>query len=216
MIIESPGAYFLTLCTSERKNYFWEKVGATIGRPKKAELSFYGKIVDEAISDIPKIYSSVTVDHYVIMPDHIHLLLTIHSDEFGRPMVAPTIERIIKQFKGFVTKRLGVSIWQKLFFDHVIRNKSDYDEHAKYIEENPSRWYYAHFHESIENKIGVCNECGSEFFNSASKMSSLCPECAHILYGYENCKHIFENGRCMRCGWNGNISEYMQKTMVKN
>ena len=57
-------------------------------------------------------------------------------------MVAPTISRIVQQLKGYVTKQIGSPIWQKSFFDHVIRNKSDYDKHVKYIEENPLRWQY--------------------------------------------------------------------------
>ena len=57
-----------------------------------------------------------------------------------------------------------------------------------------------------KNELGICDECGSEFLKSVSKMSSLCPECAHRLYGYENCEHIFENGKCIKCFWNGNKS----------
>lgn len=57
-------------------------------------------------------------------------------------MVAPTLSRLIQQLKGYVTKQIGFSIWQKLFVDHVIRNKHDYQEHVKYILENPHRWYH--------------------------------------------------------------------------
>ena len=60
-------------------------------------------------------------------------------------MVAPTLSRIVNQFKGYVTKRIGESVWQKLFYDHIIRNREDYDEHMKYIYENPMRWYYKRF-----------------------------------------------------------------------
>ena len=74
------------------------------------------------------------------MPDHLHLLIIIHSGVDGRPMVAPTVGNIVRQFKGCVTKRIGKSIWQKLFYDHVIRNSKDYDETVKYIYENPMRW----------------------------------------------------------------------------
>jgi hypothetical protein len=49
---------------------------------------------------------------------------------------------LVKQLKGNVTKQIGHSIWQKLFFDHVIRNNQDYEEHRKYIYENPKRWCY--------------------------------------------------------------------------
>jgi len=138
------GAYFITVCTKERKNYFWEDVGTTIGRPSDVNLSHYGKMVDDAINNISKIYPCVTVDHYVIMPDHIHLLLMIHAVDNGRPMVVPTIDRIIKQMKGYVSKQIGCSIWQGRFFDHIIRNRDDYNEHVEYIRENPVRWYYKH------------------------------------------------------------------------
>ena len=59
-------------------------------------------------------------------------------------MVAPTMSRVVKQLKGYITKKIGTSIWQKLFFDHVIRNYEDYEEHMRYIYENPMRWYYKH------------------------------------------------------------------------
>ena len=136
----SCGAYFITICTSDRRNYFWNGVGATIGRPQDVDLSQYGKLVDEAINNIPSIYPALKLDHYVIVPDHIHLLLIIRADEYGRPMVAPTISRVVQQLKGYITKRIGHSIWQKLFFDHVIRNRQDYEEHVKYICDNPVKW----------------------------------------------------------------------------
>ncbi len=136
------GVYFLTICAAERKNYFWRSVGAIIDRPQDVPLSHYGRIVEAAVQSIPEIYPAVEIDAYVIMPDHIHLLLLVHADDRGRPMVAPTVGRLIKQFKGAVTKQVGAPIWQKSFFDHVIRNKQDYEEHVKYIYENPLRWQY--------------------------------------------------------------------------
>ena len=136
------GAYFITVCTKDRKNLFWEDVGTTIGRPPDIKLSSYGKIVDDAINNIPEIYPSVTVDHYVIMPDHIHLLLIIHTDEDGRPMVVPTINRVMNQMKGYVSKQIGCSIWHGRFYDHIIRNRDDYNGYVKYIRENPKRWLY--------------------------------------------------------------------------
>jgi hypothetical protein len=47
-------------------------------------------------------------------------------------------------------------------------------------------------------------------------MTNLCPECSHILYGYENCEHEFENGRCVKCFWNGNVSDYILKRKQLN
>lgn len=121
-------------------------VGATIGRPQDVNLSQYGRFVYEAINNISSIYPALKVDHYVIMPDHIHLLLTIRSDEYGRPLVVRTMSRVVQQLKGCITKRIGNSIWQKLFFDRVIRNCQDYEEHVKCIYENPMKWSLQHLH----------------------------------------------------------------------
>ena len=138
----SSGAYFLTICTKERKNYFWTEVGAPIGRPYDFKLSSCGLIIEKAIKNISNIYSTVAVDSYVIMHDHIHLLLIIQNDPSGRPMAAPTISRIVNQMKGHTSKQIGKSIWQKSFYDHIIRDNKDYDLHIKYIHENPLKWYF--------------------------------------------------------------------------
>ena len=138
----SSGGYFLTICTKERKNYFWTDVGAPIGRPYDFELSSYGLIVERAIKNIEDVYSAVSVDDYIIMPDHIHLLLIICFDQNGRPMGAPTIDQIVNQTKGYITKQIGQPIWQKSFCDHIIRDEKDYNLHVKYIRENPLKWYF--------------------------------------------------------------------------
>lgn len=135
-----PGAYFITICTKDRKKLFWADVGASIARPQDVILSNYGIIVQNAIINISQRYPMVTVDHYVIMPNHIHLLLCVASVIDGRPMVAPTVSRVIQQMKGYVTKQIGHSVWQKLFHDHVVRNEKDYQEIWNYIDGNPMRW----------------------------------------------------------------------------
>ena len=58
--------------------------------------------------------------------------------------------------------------------------------------------------------VAVCDECGSEYLASSSKMASLCPECAHVLYGYENCDHEFKDGKCTLCLWDGSRSDYIK------
>ena len=75
-----PNAYFITICTKNKEMLFWENVGASIARPEDVRLSKYGKIVVEAIEKISTIYPVITVDNYVVMPNHIHLLMQIHSD----------------------------------------------------------------------------------------------------------------------------------------
>lgn len=56
-------------------------------------------------------------------------------------MVAPTVSQVVNQLKGYVSKKAGKPVWQKSFHDHIIRGREDYDEIAKYICENPMRWY---------------------------------------------------------------------------
>ncbi len=137
----ASGFYFITICTDNHKPLFWDEVGAVIGRPQEVPLNEKGEIVEQAIKDIPKYYPMYYVDNYVIMPDHIHLLLQIVYDyENGRPMTAPTISTVINQLKGQVSKQLGFKVWQKSFFDHIIRNQKDYIKHYNYIETNPILW----------------------------------------------------------------------------
>lgn len=135
----SPGAYFITICTANRCPLFWRDVGASIARPEDVPLSMYGTIVDTAIRMIPQVYPAISVDRYVIMPDHIHLLLQIHTSADGRPMVAPTIDMVVRQLKGYVTKQIKRPIWQKLYYDHVVRGIQDYNDIWTYIENNPSK-----------------------------------------------------------------------------
>ncbi|CAL2087313.1 conserved hypothetical protein [Tenacibaculum sp. 190524A05c] len=60
--------------------------------------------------------------------------------------------------------------------------------------------------------ISKCTECLSEYYSKTSEMKGLCPNCSHEIYGYKNCEHKFEDGRCIKCFWNGNLSEYITKT----
>lgn len=136
----TPGAYFITICTKDRANLFWENVGASIARPQDVVLTAFGKTTEEAIQNVSLCYPSVMVDNYVIMPNHIHLLLRIITKIDGRPMAAPTISTVVQQMKGYITKRIGYPIWQKLFHDHVIRSEADYQKIWNYIDSNPMKW----------------------------------------------------------------------------
>ena len=136
----SPNAYFITICTYQRKNLFWRDVGATNGRPSDLSLSSAGKTVQNAIIAISEHYPAYVVEHYVIMPNHIHLLLRVQADANGRPMVAPTISTVVAQMKGAVSKHIGKSIWQKGFHDHIVRTEADYQDIWTYIENNPLQW----------------------------------------------------------------------------
>ncbi|OOF03807.1 hypothetical protein BZG80_09390 [Salinivibrio sp. MA440] len=58
--------------------------------------------------------------------------------------------------------------------------------------------------------MNTCNECGSAYRPEASEMAALCPECTHRLYGYKNCPHEMESGRCKICGWDGSVSPFLK------
>jgi len=136
----APNAYFITICTKNRCNLFWKDVGAINDRPENVPLTDLGLVVRQRIHEIPRHYPSITVDHAVVMPNHIHLLLQIHTDANGRSMIAPTVSTVVRLMKGAISKQAGFPVWQKGFFDHVIRNEKDYQEIWKYIESNPGKW----------------------------------------------------------------------------
>ena len=84
----------------------------------------------------------VKIDQYVIMPDHIHLILcfNIPSNVGGMRASHPTLFTVVRSLKTMITKEIGQSIWQRSFFDHIIRNEQDLLYERRYIDENPVRW----------------------------------------------------------------------------
>ena len=136
----TPGAYFVTVCTANRAKIFWSDRRGELRSPVNVTLSDIGIIVDNEIRKLNSVYDTVRVDKYSIMPDHIHFIISINADENGRTRFAPTISRVMKQFKGSITKQIGRPIWQKSFYDHGIRNQQDYDEIWQYIENNPLKY----------------------------------------------------------------------------
>lgn len=137
------GYYFVTICTYNRERIFGEIVGATLrGRPNRPD-----KIIEKYLFELENKYQNVKLDYYVIMPDHIHMILFISGDHAGSPL-----PQIIDWFKTMTTNEYikGVKtglyppfqkhIWQRSFYEHVIRNENDLYETRKYIENNPLKW----------------------------------------------------------------------------
>jgi REP element-mobilizing transposase RayT len=133
------GAYFITICTENRKCLLSTIVGAIIDRPAYSRLTAAGEKVEEAIRGIPVHYPNVHLEKYVIMPNHIHLLLMIDTLH-GRSMIAPTISTVVRHMKGFATRSIGHRVFQKSFHDRIIRDGAEYDEIWQYIDTNPLRW----------------------------------------------------------------------------
>lgn len=135
------GAYFITICTKNKENLLWKNVGANCVRPlDQLPLSKIGIVIENEIYKLNTVYENIKVDKYQIMPNHIHLIIFIYEDSNGRTQFAPTISRIIKQFKGSITKQIGFSIWQKSFYDRVIRNEKEYQSVWNYIHNNPLKY----------------------------------------------------------------------------
>lgn len=132
------GAYFITICTQGRQPILGHlSVGDDAHIVPDIHLTSYGKVVLKYLNRIPGI------DKYVIMPNHIHMILVIDANSRG-PMwaSAPTqsVSQRIQSFKILVSKELNCHIFQRSFHDHIIRNESDYQRICEYIETNPARW----------------------------------------------------------------------------
>lgn len=123
------GMYFITMCIKDRV----ELLGK-VNSFNHMELSEEGEIVRQAINELKQVYKNIEIDEYVIMPNHIHLIIEIIEKN------NLTISRIIQQFKWGITRKLGYSIWQKLFYEHVIRNYKEYLNIKEYIQNNVMNW----------------------------------------------------------------------------
>ena len=136
-----PGCYFVTICVRDRLPLL--RRGAQCAPASDLPpLTEAGRAVEQAIKGISEHYEMISVDKYVVMPNHVHLLLRIEND--GRTLCAPTkrtsVARVIKMMKEAVTKSIGLPIWQKGYHDHVVRDDTDYLRIWDYIETNPAKW----------------------------------------------------------------------------
>ena len=132
------GAYFVTVCAKDHKELFGNVVGAAFCRPH-VELSKIGQTIKEETKILQSTYDMVVVDLFVIMPNHVHMIIVINNS--GRQNAAPTVSRIINQWKRAISRKTGTSLWQKSFYDHIIRDEDDYCRIWEYIENNPANWF---------------------------------------------------------------------------
>jgi putative transposase len=148
-----PGAYFVTVCTRRRKCLFGE-----IGEGKVV-LSEMGKIVGREWRISADIRREIDLDTFVVMPNHLHGIVAIryhhpvgatgrsplHSQYHTLP--PKTLGSFIAGFKSSVTKQInhlraapGRPVWQRNYYEHVIRNETDLEEIREYIQNNPLKW----------------------------------------------------------------------------
>ena len=125
------GAYFVTICTQNRRPILSNIVGDdALIVPKP-----YGRIAEKYIRN------AAEVEKYVIMPDHIHMLIRLEGQgtEKQNPQASRVVS-IVRSIKTLTTKEIGEPVFQRSYYDHVIRNQRDYDEIWEYIENNPRKW----------------------------------------------------------------------------
>ncbi len=135
----SACSYMITFVTAQRKKILSLIQQNNIYEPPSVLLTEYGKICEKHILRIPHVYPGVFIDNYVIMPDHIHLLITI-SRSGGDDKKTVPVSTIIHATKRMITREIGKSIWQLDFHDVIADNEKRYDICDRYIDDNPASW----------------------------------------------------------------------------
>jgi putative transposase len=143
------GAYFVTICTHGRECLFGEIVDA------KMRLNDAGRMVQSVWEGLPRHYAGMDIDEFVVMPNHVHGILTLLD---GGGIVgsgfkpALTVKRyglpeIVRGFKTFSSRQInqshgttGTSLWQRNYYEHIVRDENDLNRIRRYIEDNLLMW----------------------------------------------------------------------------
>ena len=132
------GAYFVTIVSYRRESIFGDLVKGEMA------LNKLGRAVEYAWFDLPDHYSNVRLDEYCIMPNHVHCILVIDEEKLGE---SHPLSEIIRGFKTLSAKRInilrqtpGVPVWQRNYFEHIIRDEHEYTRIQSYIAANPDNW----------------------------------------------------------------------------
>ena len=149
----SNGYYFVTICVQNREKLFGEIVGATLcGRPNNPD-----KIITKWLLELENKFNDIKIDEYIIMPNHIHFIIKRtgdHTGSMGDHTGSPLLRDIIGWFKTMTTNEYiaGVKsgkfipfkgrLWQRNYYEHIIRNYDDYINISEYIQNNPLKWEY--------------------------------------------------------------------------
>jgi transposase len=138
------GCYFVTICTKNRQCVFGEIIDGVM------QLNVFGEILKEILLSLTKYYPNSILTDFVIMPNHLHFIW------FNQDNVP--LSEIVKKFKGNATKQYHSfmisqnkayePLWQRSFYEHIIRDDKDYERIASYIENNPLQWELDRFYHS--------------------------------------------------------------------
>lgn len=135
------GSYFITICSYNKNCIFGKVVGQGLC---SCRLTKIGMIIDDEIKNLEKRYDCIKIDNYIVMPNHIHIIISLERQEQSP---CPTIGDIICTLKSITTKKSNVmdnakgrKIWQTSYYDHIIRNQKEYEDVWSYIEYNVAKW----------------------------------------------------------------------------
>ena len=148
VLYSQNGAYFITICTENRKCTLSRIVGDGVLDVPAAQLSSFGVAAERRIQEMNRVYANVQAVKYVIMPNHVHLLVCItrqdNTDRNGTSRTpSPTneiIPRYVSTFKRLCNREFDKCLWQRSYHDHIIRNQADFDRIWQYIDNNPALW----------------------------------------------------------------------------
>ncbi|MBQ3145699.1 MAG: transposase [Clostridia bacterium] len=132
------GMYFITICTRDRKCLLGK-----ISEEDKIDLSKYGQVVEKYMKSINSIYENICINSYVIMPNHVHMICNIIYKNGSSRTPTPTNETIpflISTLKRFTNKECKTKIWQRNYYEHIVRNEKEYIKILEYIKNNPLNW----------------------------------------------------------------------------
>lgn len=142
------GAYFITACTFRRELLFGEVIDA------ETQLNDLGRIAAEEWLKSAEVRTEVQLDAWIVMPNHIHGIVILAEEREGSDRPAPSngphtgsLGALVAGLKSSVTKRINSTrgtpsalVWQRNYYDHVIRNESSLNRIRQYIADNPVRW----------------------------------------------------------------------------
>lgn len=139
------GAYFVTICTHQRSNFFGQIVNDVM------HLNSWGGVAEDSWAQIPDHFPTVELDVYVVMPNHVHGILILDDVPTQK---APTLGVVVGSYKAAVTRainRQGLNpeqwrIWQERYHDHIIRSDKTLSTLREYVANNPARWHEDKFY----------------------------------------------------------------------
>ncbi len=142
----TPGAYFVTICTHQRAHLFGRVVDGEM------VLNEYGEIVREVWFELPKHYAYLELDAFVVMPNHVHAIIFLTDQPveagFKPASTRRPLSEIVRALKTFSARRInahrgtpGTPVWQRNYYEHIVRNERALHAIRRYIVENPLRWH---------------------------------------------------------------------------